>query len=114
MTKTLQLLASISLVALILLSLSWEIFLAPLHTGGSLLFLKVLPLLAPVFGILKGKRYTFQWAPMLILLYFTEGAVRAWSDTGLSQTLAWVEVLLSLVFFFSAIYYAKLTPKQLE
>ena len=107
--KWLQLSASISLVALIILCLSWEIFLAPLNDNGSLLFLKTLPVLAPLFGILKGRRYTYQWASMLILLYFIEGAVRAWSDQGLSAQLAMIETALSVIFFGCAIFYARLT-----
>ncbi len=71
--------------------------------------LKALPLLLPLFGILKGRRYTYQWAGMLILLYFTEGAVRAWSDIGVSSQLAMIEVVFSLIFFLCAIFYAKLT-----
>ena len=101
--------AACSLIALILLCLAWEAFLAPLKPNGSLLMLKTLPLLMPLFGILKGKRYTYQWAGMLILFYFTEGVVRAWSDTGASAKLALVEVALSLIFFICVIFYAKLT-----
>ena len=71
--------------------------------------LKALPLLIPLFGILRGKRYTYQWASMFILLYFTEGVVRAWSDRGLSASLALAEVVLSVSFFIAAIYYARLT-----
>jgi uncharacterized membrane protein len=107
--KKLQFFASISLIALIFLCLSWEIFLAPLNANGSLLFLKALPLLAPLFGILKGRRYTYQWASMLILLYFIEGTVRAWSDQGLSAQLAMIETILSVIFFSCAIFYARLT-----
>jgi len=44
---------------------------------------------------------------MLVLAYFTEGVVRAWSGKGLSAWLAGAEVALSVVFFFAAIYYAK-------
>ncbi len=109
MIMQLRLGASSSLIALILLCLAWETMLAPLKPGGSLLMLKAVPLLLPLFGILKGKRYTYQWASMFILLYFTEGAVRAWSDTGLSAKLALLEVLLSLLFFICTIFYAKLT-----
>ena len=109
MIKKLQLGASLSLVALIFLCLAWESVLAPLKPGGSLLILKTLPLLLPLFGILKGKRYTYKWASMFILLYFTEGVVRAWADTGLSAKLALVEVALTLLFFICAIYYAKLS-----
>lgn len=105
--KTLQNVAGASLIALIFLCLAWELWLAPLRPGGSWLVLKTLPLLAPLMGILKGRRYTYQWASMLILAYFTEGVVRGWSDTGLSAGLALVELALSVVFFFAAIYYAK-------
>ncbi|HSJ79585.1 MAG TPA: DUF2069 domain-containing protein [Thiobacillus sp.] len=106
--KTLQNVSSVSLIALIFLCLAWELWLAPLRPGGSSLVFKALPLLFPLMGILKGRRYTYQWAPMLVLLYFTEGVVRAWSDQGgLSAWLAGGEVVLSMVFFFAAIYYAK-------
>lgn len=101
--------AIVSLIALIVLSVLWETVLAPARPGGSWLMLKALPLLLPLFGILRGKRYTYQWASMLILIYFTEGAVRAWSDKGLSQVLAFAAASLSVVFFVAAIYYAKLT-----
>ena len=107
--QQLQLGASVSLIALILLCLAWETVLAPFKVGGSLLMLKTLPLLLPLFGILNGKRYTYKWASMFILIYFTEGVVRAWSDVGLTAKLALIEVLLSLVFFGCTIYYAKFT-----
>jgi uncharacterized membrane protein len=111
MISLLRLGASISLILLILLGLVWEGWLAPLKPSGSLLILKVLPLLFPLFGILKGKRYTYQWSSMLILLFFTEGIVRAWADPGLSATLAMIEVALSVIFFVCTIFYARLTRK---
>ena len=46
---------------------------------------------------------------MLVLGYFTEGIVRATTDTGLSQTLAVIEVLLALVLFVSCVAYARTT-----
>ncbi|MDO9189065.1 MAG: DUF2069 domain-containing protein, partial [Sulfurimicrobium sp.] len=39
---------------------------------------------------------------------FTEGVVRAWSDHGLSAILGMIEAGLSLAFFLSAIFYARL------
>jgi uncharacterized membrane protein len=111
MKEKLQLGASISLISLILLALAWETVLAPLKPGGSLLMLKAVPLLVPVFGILRGKRYTYQWSSMFILIYFTEGVLRAWSDDGLSAQLALIEVILSVTFFSCAIFYARLTRK---
>ena len=107
--KALRLGAGASLVALIMVCLAWEGWLAPLKPQGSLLILKALPLLLPLFGIFYGRRYTYQWACMFILLYFTEGVVRAWADQGLSAHLAMVEVILTTLFFFCAIYYAQLT-----
>ncbi len=111
MKEKLQLGASASLISLIMLALAWETVLAPLKPGGSLLMLKAVPLLLPLFGILRGRRYTYQWSSMFILLYFTEGAVRAWSDQGLSAQLAAIEVLLSVVFFSCAIFFARLTRR---
>ena len=46
---------------------------------------------------------------MFILLYFTEGTVRAWADHGASAQLAVIEMLLALSFFICAIFYARLT-----
>jgi len=50
----------VSLIALIFLCLAWELWLAPLRPGGSSLVFKVLPLLLPLTGILRGKRHTYQ------------------------------------------------------
>ena len=107
--RALRLTASAALVALIALCLAWELWLAPLRPGGSLVALKALPLVLPLPGILSGRRYTFQWSSMLILAYFAEGATRAWADAGLSRTLALAEVALSLAFFAAAVSYARLT-----
>jgi uncharacterized membrane protein len=83
----LQVVAASSLIGLIFLCLAWELWLVPLRAGGSALALKALLLLA-LFGILRGRRYTYQWASMLILAFFTEGVVRAWSERGSGQWLA--------------------------
>ena len=111
MIRNLTLIASSSLIALIFLCLAWELHLAPIQPGGSWLILKCLPLLAPLFGILNARRYTYQWASMLILLYFTEGIVRATTDTGTAQWLAIAETVLSLIFFASTVAFARLTRR---
>jgi uncharacterized membrane protein len=98
-----------SLLALIALCIAWEGLLAPVKSNGSWLTLKALPLLLPLLGILRGKRYTYQWSTMLIWLYFIEGVLRAWSDKGLAQQLAWAEIVLSLLFFVCTMLYAKFT-----
>ncbi len=104
-----RLAASALLVALIFLGLAWELFLAPLRPGGSWLVLKILPLLAPLFGILHGKRYTYQWSTLLIWLYAAEGATRVYTDRGMSSTLAGVELVLALAYFGAAVAYVRST-----
>ena len=100
-----------SLVALIVLCVTWELWLSPLRPGGSWMALKALPLLFPLRGILKRDVYTLQWSSMFILLYFTEGVVRGTSmsgiDVGLSAWLALGEVALTCLFFLSALLFLR-------
>jgi len=101
--------AGASLAALVVLCLAWELWLAPIRPGGSWLALKALPLALPLPGILAGRRYTYQWASMLILGWFVEGVMRSWSERGLAQGLAGAEVALSLLFFAVTVAYAHRT-----
>ena len=107
--KALRNTASAALIALIVLCITWELWLAPLRPGGSFIALKALPLALPLGGILGGRRYTYQWSSMLILAYLAEGVTRAWSERGLSQLLAGAEIVLSVAFFAAAVSYARLT-----
>lgn len=109
----LQLLASILLIVLIFFCLAWELWLAPLRPGGSWLALKAVFLLAPLFGILRGKRYTYQWASLFLLFYLLEGAVRSMSDSGLSRLLASIETVLAMLLFGVVVAYARLTRPSL-
>ena len=109
MLSALRITAGACLVLLALLCLVWELWLAPLRAGGSLMALKALPALLPLRGVLEGRRYTFQWASMLILAYFTEAVMRLWAERGAAQFLALGELLLSLAFFAAAVTYARLT-----
>jgi uncharacterized membrane protein len=91
----------ILLLALILLCLLWELWLAPLRGVGtvSILVLKIIPLTLAVQGFVKDRLYTYKWMSLAVWLYFTEGTVRGWSDKGLSSQLAWSEALLCTVLF---------------
>jgi uncharacterized membrane protein len=100
--------AILSLIALTFLCLLWEAVLAPIRPGGSLLMLKALPLLAPLFGLLRERIIAYKWTVLLALAYFTEGVVRAWSDTGASQQLAIAEIALALALFSSCALYVRL------
>ncbi|AOJ13254.1 DUF2069 domain-containing protein [Burkholderia vietnamiensis] len=97
--------AAACLAALIVLSLAWELWLAPLRPGGSALLLKAVPLALALPGVWRRNIYTMQWASMLILVYFAEGVVRGMSDRGLSATLGWCETALAVGFFVAALAY---------
>ena len=107
--RAIRLAASGSLIGLLVLCLAWELWLAPLRPGGSWLALKAAPLALPLGGVLAGRRYTYQWSSMLILAYFAEGVMRAWSERGLAQALAGAEIALSVVFFAAAVAFARLS-----
>jgi uncharacterized membrane protein len=86
-----------ALLALIALGLAWELWLAP--TGSGTLALKVVPLMLCVAGLWRHRMYTFRWLSLLIWLYFMEGVVRATTESGISQALAVVQTLLTIVLF---------------
>jgi uncharacterized membrane protein len=107
-----RLIAVSSLMGLIVLGLAWELWLAPLRPGGTLLALKVLPLCFPLTGLLKNRMYTYRWLSLLIWLYFTEGVVRAWGDAPPSNYLAMVEVLLCIILFAACALHVRLRLKH--
>ncbi len=88
-----------SLIGLIVLGLLWELWLAPIRPGGSLLVLKVLPLCIPLAGLLKNRMFTYRWVSLFVWLYFIEGVVRAWGDKAPSNYLAMIEVVLCVILF---------------
>ena len=101
-------LAVISLMGLIVLGVAWELWLAPVRPGGTLLALKVLPLCFALTGLLKNRMYTYRWMSLLIWLYFTEGVVRGWSDVAPSNYLALLEVLLCVSLFAACAMHVRL------
>ena len=103
--------AVVALLALIAVSIAWELWIAPLRPTGSWLVLKAVPLLLPLRGILHGKRYTFQWSSMFILIYMAEGIVRGFSESGASRNMALAEIVLSCAYFLAAITYTRMLPR---
>jgi uncharacterized membrane protein len=113
--RNLYRLALSAYIGLIILTLLWEGWLAPAphFPPGFWLTFKSIPLLMPLFGLLHGKSYTYAWASMLILVYFVEGLVLAVSHRQEPFALhgvlpyALLEILLSTIFFFSAVFYVR-------
>jgi uncharacterized membrane protein len=100
-----------SLLALIVLGLGWELWWAPLREGGSWWVIKVLPLTIPLAGLLKNRMYTYRWLSLLVWLYFTEGIVRATTESGLSGALAWGQVVLCVLLFVACALHVRLRLK---
>jgi uncharacterized membrane protein len=88
-----------SLLALIALGVAWELVLAPLRPGGTLLALKVLPLCVALAGLLRHRMYTYRWLSLLVWLYFIEGVMRAWNDPVAPRWIPLLEIALCLVLF---------------
>jgi uncharacterized membrane protein len=109
-----RLLAVLSLTGLIVLGLVWELWLAPLRPGGTLLALKVVPLCIPLAGLLKNRMYTYRWVSLFIWLYFTEGVVRAWGDAAPSCYFAFAEVVLCVLLFIACALHVRLRFKSLQ
>ena len=108
LVTTTRFLAVGSLLGLIILGLAWELVLAPIRPGGSLLALKVIPLCFPLAGLLKNRMYTYRWVSLMVWLYFTEGVVRAYSDKAPSNYYAMLEVLLCLSLFVACALHVRL------
>jgi uncharacterized membrane protein len=92
-----RLVAVVATGALIVLGAAWELWLAP--TGSGTLAVKVLPLFAPLPGLLRMRLYTYRWLSLAVWIYAAEGAVRATSERGISAALALGELALALVLF---------------
>jgi uncharacterized membrane protein len=86
-------------LALIVLGVSWELWLAPLRAHGSFLVLKILPLALLMPGLWQHRIRSKQILSMLILLYVTEGVVRGMTDSGWQSKLAWIELAISCAIF---------------
>lgn len=91
-------------LALIVLGLAWELWLAPLRPGAWLLSLKVAPLVLALPTLAAGRLRTFQWWSMLILFYLAEGLVRATSDAPAAARLAWLETILAATAFTAIVW----------
>ena len=109
--RVIRLAASAALIALIVLCLAWEFWLAPLRPGGSWLALKAAPLALPLGGILSGRRYTYQWTSLLALAYFAEGVVRCYAESGAGRTLGSEGGAFSLALFAAAIVFSRAALK---
>lgn len=98
---------------LIAVTLAWETWLAPKSPFGFWLTVKGVPLLVPLYGLLKGRLRSHIGASLLVMLYLTEGLVLIWTERGQSLALhqvltgALAETLLSIVFIVVAAFWVR-------
>ena len=64
--------------------------------------------LLPLPGLLRLRMYTYRWLSLLVWLYVLEGVMRATTETGWSQALATLQVLLCLLLFTACAMHIKL------
>jgi len=108
-------LALASYLVLLVLTMLWEGWLAPVPNSppGFWLAVKSIPLLLPLFGLLHGKPRSYAWASLLLLLYLTEGLVLLWTERKLGfvrgSALPWalLETVLTLTFIIAAALYIR-------
>ena len=104
-----------SYLLLIVLVLLWEGWLAPAPGAppGFWLTVKSLPLLLPLFGLLRDKPRSYLWASLLVMLYFMEGVMLIYLHRASEFTprnilpYALLETLLTLAFIASASFYVR-------
>ena len=84
------------LVLMISFGIIWETILYPLREG-SLLWLKVLPLVPSLIGTYRRELRTIQWLTLLLWLYIAEAIVRVSSDP--NENLIWSSLWLILSLF---------------
>ena len=114
--KQLRTITSLMHIALLVLMGTWYSLLRP-STGLPAWLPTVilaLPLAIALPGIIQGKRYTYGWLPLLLMLYWTHGIMEAWSNPE-DRMLAGAELVLSLLLFWACIFYLRLTrdgPRQ--
>jgi uncharacterized membrane protein len=117
-TKTAYTLSLIFWIALIVLSILWEGWLAPTQPAGLWLMIKTLPLLIPLFGMLHHKRIHFSIAGLIVMPYFTEAVMIGWGEvaTGVKNPVllacSLIEVFLVLGFVVSVYIYLRNTKRR--
>lgn len=113
--KRLQGLALVNYLLLILLVVLWEGWLAPAPKAppGFWLTLKAVPLLLPLFGMLRDHLRSYLWASLLLLFYFMEGVMLVYLHHAEAFVLhnvlpyALIETLLTLGFIVTAGFYVR-------
>ncbi len=86
----------------------WYIWLTESQLSlGIILGFLLVPLLFPLYGLLRNHVYTYAWSTFLSLMYFAHGVSEAWTIPQ-DRLYAGLEIFLSVLWFISAMYYVRL------
>jgi uncharacterized membrane protein len=92
-------------IALIALIFAWHLSPSPSIGNATLAMVLSIPLLAPLYGLTKGRRYTYKWTTLCVLPYLIIGCTevianpqrRTWSATMLLLGLLLFAALLGFL-----------------
>ena len=86
----------------------WYSWAAPsrLFPVSLVLLTLVLPLFAPLRGLLHGRRYTIAWSCFLAVCYFCHGVVEAYSSP-VTRHLGLLEIAFTSLWFLAALSYVR-------
>jgi uncharacterized membrane protein len=114
-TRRLLRLGQLGYVILLVLIPLWVLWLSPPELGSARTLLLVWwgPLWLPLWGILRGKAYTFAWANFIVMWYFLHSLTTIWVSDGLNVVLAVVELAAASLMFYGCTYYAKYRGQEL-
>ena len=104
--------AVISLWALLLNQLALMLWLESELRTLFVVFLAV-PLLLPMHGLIKDRRYTYKWVGFLTLFYLAVGVSEAFSNPAL-RLYGVLNCLFSCLLFFSSIYYSRFLRSRID
>lgn len=86
-----------SIAALFAIVFSWQLWPTASRAGAGRAIILSIPLLLPVLGLWRGKRYTYRWATLCVMPYFVVGltevvanpSTRIWTAAMLAFALTW-------------------------
>lgn len=101
--------------ALFFLLMLWNTHLAPSKhfPVAMVLIVMVSPLLLPLRGLLYARPRSCAWAAYISLLYFIHGSSEAFVNAD-QRLLAILEVIFSLLLFFGASFYVRLSKNTTQ
>ncbi len=113
-TRFYRMLALGSHLALLLWVIIWHFFLTPQSDYSSffIILMYVLPLLLPLYGVIKARPYTHAWASFIVLLYFLHGITVAYAVSE-ERWYAVIELVLAAMMFCGCSVFARRRGREL-